>query len=298
MAVQQTAFQQFLENEVNKVKGIYYPVKAGFLTQAFVRKAAPKKLHPNPGDEFCDPKIGPNYEIISGYEKQYRQAGRNPNNLLYTDGEIKEPLMVEKTHPDGYMILNGHHRWAAAMRADMKKIRIKVINLTSDSDLQKMLSASGFERSASLDLDEVVLRDANDPDTEPPLRFLAGRAYKERLRKGIPALFNYLDRKGFDIWVFSTRYYSYEYLKYFFKRHHLRVTGIMTRAPKDTPENREIRERQGKMIDVRYKTALFIDNEMVSCTHSGTKAVEVRELKGDAVNWSREVMETIERMKI
>ena len=89
MAVQQTAFQQFLENEVNKVKGIYYPVKAGFLTQAFVRKAAPKKLHPNPGDEFCDPKIGPNYEIISGYEKQYRQAGRNPNNLLYTDARSR-----------------------------------------------------------------------------------------------------------------------------------------------------------------------------------------------------------------
>ena len=60
-----TEFQVFLDQEVNKVKGIYYPVKSGFLTQAFVRKAAPKKLHPNPGDEFCDSKIGPNYEIIT-----------------------------------------------------------------------------------------------------------------------------------------------------------------------------------------------------------------------------------------
>ena len=28
----------------------------------------------------------------------------------------EEPLIVEKVHPEGYMLLNGHHRWAAALK--------------------------------------------------------------------------------------------------------------------------------------------------------------------------------------
>ena len=31
------------------------------------------------------------------------------------DELLEDPIVVEKVHPDGYMILNGHHRWAASM---------------------------------------------------------------------------------------------------------------------------------------------------------------------------------------
>ncbi|MBP3241914.1 MAG: ParB N-terminal domain-containing protein [Oribacterium sp.] len=33
-----------------------------------------------------------------------------------------DPIIVEKMYPDGYMILNGHHRWAAATRLGLKKV--------------------------------------------------------------------------------------------------------------------------------------------------------------------------------
>ena len=35
-----TEYESFLADEVNKVKGIYYPVKAGLLRRALIRKAA------------------------------------------------------------------------------------------------------------------------------------------------------------------------------------------------------------------------------------------------------------------
>ena len=67
-----TDFSAFLEKEVNKVRWLSYPVKAGFLRRVFVRKADCSKLHPNPNDEFCQPAIGPNYEIITRYMADYR----------------------------------------------------------------------------------------------------------------------------------------------------------------------------------------------------------------------------------
>ena len=72
---EQLDFQVFLDKEVNKVKGIYYPVKAGFLRRVLIRKALCRKLHPNPDDEFCDPGIGPNYGIISNYVKKFSEGG-------------------------------------------------------------------------------------------------------------------------------------------------------------------------------------------------------------------------------
>ena len=33
-----TEFQTFLEQEVNKVKGVYYPVKAGFLRRLLIKE--------------------------------------------------------------------------------------------------------------------------------------------------------------------------------------------------------------------------------------------------------------------
>ena len=71
---QRPKFESFLADEVSKVKGVYYPLKAGFLRMAFVRSVSCSKLHPNPNDEFCDPEIGPSFRIISDYA--IRRSGR------------------------------------------------------------------------------------------------------------------------------------------------------------------------------------------------------------------------------
>ena len=68
---------------------------------------------------------------------------------------MDDPITVEKVHPDGYMILNGHHRWAAAMRVGIKMIPVKIVNLTNEVDIEKMLRASNNDKRATLDLDEV-----------------------------------------------------------------------------------------------------------------------------------------------
>ena len=116
MAGGNTAFDQFIADEVKKYKGVYAPVKAGILRRALIRWAPCDRLHPNPDDEFCSPKVGPNYRIISEYMNSFRLARH------HTKQYCEEPLIVEKIRPDGYLILNGHHRWAAALRLGFSRI--------------------------------------------------------------------------------------------------------------------------------------------------------------------------------
>ena len=132
MAMAITDFSAFLAEEIIKVKGIAYPVKAGFLRRVFIRRAACSKLHPNPNDEFCSPEIGPNYEIMSRYMSEYRRVISGSLDPLFintaakrsyeadwygSDGKdregssLGERILVERIHPNEYMILNAHHRW-------------------------------------------------------------------------------------------------------------------------------------------------------------------------------------------
>ena len=69
-----TQFEQFIADEIEKNRGRLVPVKASLAERLFVRTAHWKDLHPNPDDEFCDPKVGPNYKIISNYQELYLNA--------------------------------------------------------------------------------------------------------------------------------------------------------------------------------------------------------------------------------
>lgn len=290
-----TQFDTFLQEEVNKVKGIYYPVRAGFLRRRFVRRVDIRKLHPNPNDEFCYPDIGPNYSIMSGYTSAYAKYGTKPADMAYVDTPAKEPIEVEKTMPDGYMILNGHHRWGGAIQAGMSKISIRIVDLTRDTDIRKMLLQSKSDRRVTVDLDEVVFRPDNDPFLEKKLRFPLNRQFKERIRRGIPALFQALNGRGYDIWVFTSRYLSLDYLRYYFKRYHVHVTGIVTGTMRKGADEEKKAELK-KLFEEKYSSTVTIDNEVVIRTRQGSPDFDEYRLSGSPETWSREVLDVFEKM--
>ena len=292
-----TSFRNSLLEEANRVKGVYYPVRAGFLRRVLVKKTACSKLHPNPDDEFCFPEIGPNDGIISGYEQDYRRILDGSASMEFIQSGIKEPLMVEKTRPDGYMILNGHHRWAAAKRVGIKKLRIKIVDLTQLKDIREMLKSSGSDKRVSLDLDEVVFRPAEDSCLEKPLRFPLNRFYRERIRLGIPALFHALNSQGYDIWIYTARYYSFSYLKYYFKHYRVPVTGIVTGTARKGPFSRDTLKEMERLFDAKYRETIHIDQNTILCTSKGSHDFEEYRLNGSSESWSREVMETIDRRR-
>ncbi|MBQ6374251.1 MAG: ParB N-terminal domain-containing protein [Clostridia bacterium] len=292
MASYRTAFQVYLEEEIDRYKGVFVPVKSGFLERVFVKKASVKALHPNPEDEFCDPHIGPNYEIITGYEHEILTAKKLCRSQL-----LREPLIVEKIRPDGYMLLNGHHRWAAAVRMTIAEVPIRIVNLTHASDIQRMVENAKHDKRVTLDLDEVVFVSEQDEAAEKALPFFAGRVYKERLRCGVPALFRYLKLNGYDIWVYTAGYYSMEYIRHLFKWYGVRIDNIVTGTSRKGRLDAADRKRLEALVANRYAYTIHLDADSLVRIDSGTRSYEEFPLTGDPRTWSQQIMEIIGRFE-
>lgn len=295
--IQKEPFPVYLKNEIDKVKGTYYPVRAGILRCFLIKEAKYERLHPNPNDEFCFPNIGPNYEIVSRYEQEYRIVGNELRGPVFLRSDIREPLMVEKTRPEGYMILNGHHRWAAAYRAGLSKLPIKIVDLTQEKDIRRMLQFSKSRRRATLDLDEVIFRPEDDPCLEKPLPFPANRFYRERVRLGVPALLHALRRDGWDIWVYTERFCSVRYIRQFFLHYRIFLTGIVTGTARKGPPGTDTMKELNRLLETKYDSTMHIDDSMVLFTSRDSRAFEKLPLSGSPRTWSREIIELIEKRK-
>lgn len=281
--------EKYIAEDIAKYSGIAVPVKTGFLHRHFTKKMPCKKLHMNPDDEFTHPDVGPSLRIISEYQKKFRTNLSHTGKYFYG----QKPLIVEKIYPDGYRILNGHHRWAAAFKLGYKKIDVKIVNLTHEADIQKILRNSNHNKRVTMDLDEIVFFDEKNmaaEQSEKQLGFPFNRFYKERLRLGIPALFRCLEKNGYDIWVYSANYYSTDYIKSLFHKYHVNVTGIVTGTEK---RNNKVKGHYDTLLKEKYQKTLNIDNDLV--LQIDTKSGDFHEYNIEASSgWSKAVIDIIE----
>ena len=280
---------KYIADEIAKYNGVSFPLKSSMLWRLMVKKEKCQNLHPNPDDEFSNPKIGPSDRIIAQYMEKFKRAE--------TYGEMEEreePVIIEKMYPEGYMIINGHHRWAASLRLNRPSLAVKIVNLTHEDDIKRMLEKTDHDKRVTLDLDEVVFGKEGEDDLEKRLPFPLYLEYKERLRTGIPALLNYLSKKGYDIWVYSADFYSMDYLNQLFKRYHVRVDGVVTGMAK---KSKEAGSRIDKLIAEKYKTTVHVDRSMVLKTSTGSKDFDEKEIDKEASNWSLGVMTIIDEIE-
>ena len=286
-----TQLAEYVSNDLEKQKGIYMPVRAGLIERLLIRKALCTKLHPNAEDEFSMDSVGPSYRIIGEYEKKFREAMQFERKIF------DEPLLVEKLRPKDYLILNGHHRWAAAMRCQIKKVPIKIINCASESDIKKILEKSNHDKRVAIDLDEVVFRPADYQYLEKKsFSFPLSLRFNQHIRLGIPALFYFLSKRGYDIWVYASDFYSIDDIQKFFKTYSVHVDGIITGYGKR--QNRTESEiRMEKLISNKYSMTLHIDNDMVIETHRKTKEFNEYEIKSSEEDWSKNTIAIIEEIE-
>ena len=293
-----TQFDRFLAEEVEKIRGVWYPVKPLLLTRLLVHRAALTRLHPNPDDEFCSPSIGPNYRIISDYEKDFREFGVSKVGSSYSGVNASEPLEVQKIRPDGYMILNGHHRWAAAWRTGIRRVRIQIVNLTQKKDIENMLMASRHDRRVTLDLDETVFSalPGEGNGFEKSLPFVFRKVSHTQIRRGIPALFQFLTRQGYDIWVYTSRYVSLDRLRLLFRCYHCPVTGLVTGTGRKGPAGADMEKSLETMIRPHYRTTVHIDNDSILKTATDSKEFQEAAIDRSFGPWSRAVIDAFDHL--
>ena len=284
-------FEEHLKTEIEKYSGISFPVKAGILHRLLVKKVPCLKLHPNPEDEFSMPSVGPSYKIMSEYESTFRR------NEQLDMKNTEEPVIVEKMHPEGYLIINGHHRWAAYYRMGRKTVPVTVVNLAHGDDIKKMIDRSVNDKRVTFDLDEVVFCDPDKEEAEKKLPFPFGKYYKERLRLGIPALFNHLSKEGYDIWVYSANFYSMDHIRNFLKRYHVDITGIVTGTSKKNRTDGKEKKEIDSLLARKYKETIHIDNETVLKIDNTTGEFTESAIESDKGGWSKSVLDIMDGLK-
>ncbi len=283
--------RQYVKEELQKYEGIYLPVRAGFLEQLFTKKLPPRKLHPNPDDEFSSPDIGPNDGVISKYLKQIRF--NHEHNMPIFD----EPLIIEKIRPDGYMLLNGHHRWAAALMLKEKTVPVSVTNLTSASDILGKMNKTDRNKRVSINLDDVVFCLNDSEQVEKPLIFPLRKFFPERVRLGIPGLVYALHNAGYDVWVYTTGYASTDYLNHLFWYHRISADGIINGANRLNSEKGNDMRSVKEMMEKKYRVTLNIDTDTVSWIRSDTKEFDVINLDCESGNWAQQVITIVKKLK-
>lgn len=287
-----TQLAEYVSNDIEKQKGISMPVRAGLLERLLVRKTSCSNLHPNAEDEFSMDSVGPSYRIIGEYETKFREA------LRFERRVFDEPLMVEKLRPRGYLLLNGHHRWAAAMRCNIKKVPIKIVNCATESDIRTILEKSHHDKRVAIDLDEVIFRSSDCKYLEKKaFTFPMSLRFKQRIRLGIPALFYYLVKHGYDIWVYAADFYSIDDIQKFFRAYSVHVDGIITGVGKLEQNKSESERRMKELINKKYQMTLHIDNESIIETHNNTKDFQEFEIQASEEEWSKKAISIIEEIE-
>ena len=117
-----SSFYTYVQEDLDAYEGKRDVVRVSLLERLVVRSIPPQEMHVNPDDEFADPDIGPSERIINEY------AHEIPRFVQDMIPVFPEPIMVYKIKPEGYLILNGHHRWAAAVKTGLGKVRVAILN--------------------------------------------------------------------------------------------------------------------------------------------------------------------------
>lgn len=116
------SFATRIKKDVEKYSGKRQTVRASIIDIMTVRHLSPDQMHANPDDDFVNPKVGPNEEIIEKYIEEARR------DMEMGAMSFDEPIMVAKLENGEYMIVNGHHRWAAAIKVGLTQVRVVVVN--------------------------------------------------------------------------------------------------------------------------------------------------------------------------
>ena len=111
-----------IQEDLAKYQNRRETVRASIMEVLTVRFLSPDRMHPNPEDEFCDPEVGPNESIVEDYVEEATK------NLVCGADSFDEAILVAKMEEGGYLIINGHHRWAAAVKVELKRVRVAIAN--------------------------------------------------------------------------------------------------------------------------------------------------------------------------
>ena len=279
-------YNRYVADDLKVHRGLSHPVKSGILSRLRVQKINPKKLHPNPEDEFSMDTVGPNWEIINNYESSIRI------NLLHDLDIFDEPLYAVKLDKGGYMLLNGHHRWLAALSVNVKKVPVKITNITQDDDIYKAVNRSERDKCVTIDFDEVFFSD-DVPKPSAKIPFPLNLIYKKNIRENASLLVREFQRMGYDVWIYSGSYLSDQYIKGLFALNHCHVDGIVNGL-----DGKKNSQKLKEIFREKYTTIVHVDNESFTAVNPRSKKYEIIDINASKDEWASQVVTHVQEFDL
>ena len=97
--------------------------------------------------------------------------------------------------------------------------------------------------------------------------------------------------------VYSSKYYSYDDIKDFFRCYRVHVDGVITGIARDKKAVAERKAAVEKLFSNKYKVTLHIDNNMILRTSQGSSEFIEHELNDSEETWSKEAISAIGEME-
>lgn len=178
-----------------------------------------------------------------------------------------------------------------------KSIPVKIINLTHASDIIDTLEKSKRGKRASINLDDVVISAPDSKDFEKPLNFPYNRIFRERIRRGIPALFYALHEEGYDVWIYTSGFASTDYITQLFRHYHIDVDGIINGTTRLKADDNNKMKQAKSLLQEKYPVTLHIDTDSIFRTQSGSKEFEQYEIESKDERWANNVITIVRSLK-
>ncbi|MBR1669740.1 MAG: HAD family hydrolase [Butyrivibrio sp.] len=149
----------------------------------------------------------------------------------------------------------------------------------------------------SFDLDEVLFVDPDTFEVEPELRFPLNRMFPERLRKGTVRLINELQKRGFEVWVYTSSFRSDLYIRTLFRYYGVKFDEIVNgyRHLKEVQGNRA--QTLPQKVPGHYRISLHIDDEDVVIANARSYGYRALQIRDPDPEWVGKVLEEAERIR-
>ena len=149
----------------------------------------------------------------------------------------------------------------------------------------------------SFDLDEVIFVSPDDYEVEPELRFPLNKMFPERLRKGTVTLIHELQKRGFEVWVYTSSFRSEVYIKALFRHYGIHFDQIVNgyRHRREVQGNREATLPQ--KMPSHYRISLHIADEEIVVKNARSYGYRVLRVYEPDPDWVQKVLDEAERVR-
>ncbi len=150
----------------------------------------------------------------------------------------------------------------------------------------------------SFDLDDTLFVSPDKFKTEKELVFPLNKIYKERLRLGTKYLFQQLQSKNIETWIYTTSFRTEKYIRGLLRCYGIKVSQVVNGERHLKEVQRDKKEPMPSKYPSRYRIDLHIDDDISVAENGKIYGFKVHIVSTQDEEWTNKILQKVENMMI